>query len=82
MPTKVTVRIPDEVYRVIAERAKAEDVPVSTYCLAAVEHAAKRLKCLRVNPPLFGLAAADEETRAAVASMGGQAGGRSRSKKS
>ena len=81
MPVKVTVRLPDDVYRQIKQHATETKASVSAYCTAAIERTAK-LKTMRVEPPAKGLAGASEETRAAVASMGGQAGGRSRPKKS
>lgn len=80
MPVKVTVRLDDEVYQQIKQHADDAGVSPSAYCTAAIERTAK-LKTMRVEKPAMGLAGASEETRAAVASMGGQAGGRSRPKK-
>lgn len=80
MPAKVTVRLTDDDYRAIKGHADSAGVSVSAYCTAAILRTAK-LKTMRVEQPAMGLAGASEETRAAVASMGGQAGGRSRPKK-
>jgi len=81
MTAKVTVRLTDEDYRTIKAHADVAGVSVSAYCTAAILRTAK-LKTMRVEKPAKGLAAASEETRAAVAAMGGAAGGRSRPKKS
>lgn len=69
MSKTITITLPDELAETVSTLAAAAGVKDSTWCYHAVMAAALGV-ALRPEPRPSGLAAADEETRAAVARSG------------
>lgn len=69
MSKTITITLPDDLASKVRTRADAAGVKESTWCYHAVMAAALGV-ALRPQPRPSGLAAADEETRAAVARSG------------